>query len=238
MIEAVRKTVHRGLRRRGGISGLHGRCAELVADRAPPIHGNDVKEIVLEEREGGGVFEVSKRKVRGALGDRHSRGDPPNRLVPAWNILGRDPVGTEGRVRFLPEGDATRVEPEHRGWDAIAEQAAGEAGLYDTGWDYVSAASRGAPTRKADVHRLGTAGPSSERSDERREAAGEQRVSPPPRARRASTTNPRGHALLRAAPPTSGCGRLERRDANEVVALALAVPTSARERHLVCPPSR
>jgi uncharacterized protein YndB with AHSA1/START domain len=95
-----------------------------------------VKEIVFEEREGGEVYEVSTGGEKGHWATVISW-DPPNRLVLAWNILGREAIGTELEVRFLPEGDSTRVELEHRGWDAIAEEAAEKRDSYDTGWDHV-----------------------------------------------------------------------------------------------------
>ena len=47
--------------------------------------------------------------------------DPPNELVLAWRPNRRDEPPTEVRVRFLSEGEATRVELEHRGWERLAE---------------------------------------------------------------------------------------------------------------------
>ena len=40
-------------------------------------------------------------------------------------------------MRFSPEGNGTRVELEHRGWDAIAEDASEKRDSYDTGWGQV-----------------------------------------------------------------------------------------------------
>jgi hypothetical protein len=37
-------------------------------------------------------------------------------------------------VRFAPEGEGTRVELEHRGWE---KSGAGERSSYDGGWEYV-----------------------------------------------------------------------------------------------------
>lgn len=100
------------------------------------IHGTEVKEIVFEEREGGEVFEVSAGGDKGHWATVLSW-DPPNRLVLAWNILEREAVATEVEVRFLPEGDGTRVELEHRGWDSVAEEPTEKRDAYDTGWGYV-----------------------------------------------------------------------------------------------------
>ena len=63
--------------------------------------------------------------------------EPPGRLVLAWNILNADAEPTEVEMRFVPEGDGTRVELEHRGWERLAEGGAEKRANYDTGWDFV-----------------------------------------------------------------------------------------------------
>jgi hypothetical protein len=40
-------------------------------------------------------------------------------------------------IRFVLEGDATRVELEHRGWDRLGDEAAEARDGYDSGWDLV-----------------------------------------------------------------------------------------------------
>ncbi len=100
------------------------------------ITGRDVTDIVFEEREGGEVYELSSTGEKGHWATVVTW-DPPNRLMLTWNILERPGDATELEVRFLPEGDGTRVELEHRGWDAIVESAAEKRASYDTGWDQV-----------------------------------------------------------------------------------------------------
>ena len=63
--------------------------------------------------------------------------EPPGRLVLAWNVLQAESVATEVEVRFVADGDGTRVELEHRGWEALAEGGAEKRSSYDTGWDFV-----------------------------------------------------------------------------------------------------
>ncbi|HTJ44077.1 MAG TPA: SRPBCC domain-containing protein [Kofleriaceae bacterium] len=56
--------------------------------------------------------------------------EPPRRLVVAW--LGTSKVAgaeTEVEVRFDPEGAATRVTIEHRGWDRVPALHPGRHGL-------------------------------------------------------------------------------------------------------------
>jgi hypothetical protein len=99
------------------------------------IHGT-VSEIVFEPEVGGEVYELSttgeKRHWATVL-----EWDPPGGLVLAWNIRGADDVPTEVEIRFVSDGDATRVELEHRGWDALGAGGATKRGDYDTGWEFV-----------------------------------------------------------------------------------------------------
>jgi uncharacterized protein YndB with AHSA1/START domain len=95
-----------------------------------------VREIVFEPGEGGEVYEVSTAGEKGHWATV-TGWDPPARLVLAWNILERPGEQTEVEVRFTPEGAGTRVELEHRGWEALAEGASDKRADYDTGWDHV-----------------------------------------------------------------------------------------------------
>lgn len=95
-----------------------------------------VREIVFEPREGGEVYEVSTAGEKGHWATV-TGWDPPARLVLAWNILERPGEQTEVEVRFTAEGDGTRVELEHRGWESLAEGAAEKRADYDTGWGNV-----------------------------------------------------------------------------------------------------
>lgn len=95
-----------------------------------------VSEIVFEPRAGGEVYEVSTTGEKGYWASV-LEWEPPSRLVLAWNILHAEDSATEVEVRFLPDGDATRVELEHRGWERLAEAAEEKRSNYDTGWDFV-----------------------------------------------------------------------------------------------------
>jgi uncharacterized protein YndB with AHSA1/START domain len=59
--------------------------------------------------------------------------EPPHRFVFTWEI-GED-CGNEVEVRFLAEGDGTRVDLEHRGWDSGTTPESWRG--YDTGWGSV-----------------------------------------------------------------------------------------------------
>ena len=95
-----------------------------------------VAEIVFEERVGGEVYEVSTSGEKGHWATV-LEWEPPGRLVLARNIREAEASPTEVEVRFLPEGDGTRVELEHRGWERLAEDAEEKRSSYDSGWDFV-----------------------------------------------------------------------------------------------------
>jgi Activator of Hsp90 ATPase homolog 1-like protein len=101
------------------------------------IHGNRVRDVVVEGREGGEVYEVS------VDGDRAHWGtvttwEPPERLVVAWRV---NPAAaeTEWEARFSVEGQGTRLEFEHRFWERLGEGGADSRESYNVGWDTVLA---------------------------------------------------------------------------------------------------
>jgi uncharacterized protein YndB with AHSA1/START domain len=65
--------------------------------------------------------------------------EPPRRVVLAWKPNERPTPPTEVDVRFSPDGDATVVELEHRGWDRLGPAAAEIHPLYasENGWTMV-----------------------------------------------------------------------------------------------------
>jgi uncharacterized protein YndB with AHSA1/START domain len=136
VIEAVRKTVTVDCAVEEAFRVFTAEAQSWWPTESHSIHGEDVREIVFEEGEGGEVYEISGSGEKGHWATVVTW-EPPNRLVLAWNILEKDPVATELEVRFLPEGDRTRLELEHRGWDAVAQDAPEKRDSYDTGWDRV-----------------------------------------------------------------------------------------------------
>ena len=87
------------------------------------VSGEPGLAVVLEPRRGGRIYE------RTAAGVEHDWGEvtawePPGRFVYLWHI-GRDRAdATEVEIRFVDRGDATTlVEIEHRGWEALGDEA-------------------------------------------------------------------------------------------------------------------
>ena len=98
----------------------------------------DVDEIVFEPEIGGEVYEVGANGERGHWATV-LEWDPPHRLVLAWNVLERAGDLTEVEVRFLPDGESTRVELEHRGWENVELAGPAKRSSYESGWDAVLA---------------------------------------------------------------------------------------------------
>jgi uncharacterized protein YndB with AHSA1/START domain len=106
-----------------------------------PIHefklaDKDIIEVVFEEKAGGRIFE------RHTDGSEDEWGhvlawEPPNRFVMSWFPTRTETDTTELEVRFIPEGDSTRVELEHRGWEIFAAEAEKTRAGYDGGWNTV-----------------------------------------------------------------------------------------------------
>jgi uncharacterized protein YndB with AHSA1/START domain len=136
VIEAVRKTVTVDCTVEEAFRVFTADATSWWPIATHSINGRDVKEVVFEEREGGQVYEVTASGERGHWATVVAW-EPPGRLVLAWNILEREALPTEVEVRFVPEGDQTRVDLEHRGWERLAENADAKRDSYDTGWGQV-----------------------------------------------------------------------------------------------------
>ena len=97
--------------------------------------GEPPAEAVFEPQVGGRVYSMT------ASGQEHewatvTAWEPPSRVAVDWHVTAGKP-STELEVRFVPEGDGTRVELEHRGWEAYGDEAADTRASYNSGWDTV-----------------------------------------------------------------------------------------------------
>ena len=62
--------------------------------------------------------------------------DPPSSFLLRWRVSPGKPP-TELKVAFFAEGDGTRVQLTHAGWESFADDAAEELQGYTSGWDTV-----------------------------------------------------------------------------------------------------
>ena len=96
----------------------------------------DAVTAILEPREGGRLYE-RMRDGREADWARVRVWDPPRRVVLEWRVNPNAPAATEIEVRFSPDGDGTRVDLEHRGWEQFGEAAPDARGSYESDWPMV-----------------------------------------------------------------------------------------------------
>jgi uncharacterized protein YndB with AHSA1/START domain len=96
--------------------------------------GRPAETAVLEGREGGRFYE------RTGSGTEHwgtiLAWEPPERVVISWELVPDRPP-TEVEVRFTPDGEGTRVDLEHRGFERLGERAGEVAAGYGSGWPVV-----------------------------------------------------------------------------------------------------
>ena len=145
-VAPVRKNVH--------VNAKPARAFEVFTSRMtswwPPTHTIlkvALKEHVLEPRVGGRWYQVG---VDGSVCENGKvlAWEPPERLLLAWQINADwtyDPdLITEVEVRFIPEGDGTRVELEHRYLERMGEKGETARAMVDApgGWGAILEAFR------------------------------------------------------------------------------------------------
>jgi uncharacterized protein YndB with AHSA1/START domain len=96
--------------------------------------GRPAETAAIEPGEGGRFFE------RTGSGTEHWGTilvwEPPSRIVISWELRPERPP-TEIEVRFTAEGDGTRVDLEHRGFERLGDEAVEVSAGYSEGWSKV-----------------------------------------------------------------------------------------------------
>ena len=91
------------------------------------------RRIEIEPWEGGEIREIAADGAT-AHWARIDVWEPPARLVLAWKPNPDRSTPTEVEVRFTADGEQTRVELEHRGWERLRADADEARESYATGW--------------------------------------------------------------------------------------------------------
>ena len=115
--------------------------AELATWWPLATHGvfkENAATVVFEAREGGRIVETSKDGAENVW-STVAVWDPPTRVVFTWAPDVDKSVQTEVEIRFAPDGDGTRFELIHRGWERWGDQANSYRTGYDNGWTGVLA---------------------------------------------------------------------------------------------------
>ena len=97
------------------------------------IGGDKITEVVFEEHAGGRIFERHDDGGEGEWG-RVLAWEPPHRFAMSWYPGSDSSTATELEVSFVPEGDGTRVDLTHAGWEILGKKATENRAAYDGGW--------------------------------------------------------------------------------------------------------
>jgi uncharacterized protein YndB with AHSA1/START domain len=110
------------------------------------VSQEDAETVVVEPGVGGRVYE------RARSGERHTWGEvlvwePPSRFAFSWHPGRAADTAQEVDVRFTAEGETTRVDLEHRGWESLVGRDGEIPSHFDSGWNealasYVALAER------------------------------------------------------------------------------------------------
>ncbi len=111
------------------------RTAEWWPLATHSLAGEEAEAAFFEGRVGGRVYERSRTGDE-ALWATIVAWEPPHRFALEWKVNPAKP-STELEVRFTAEGDGTRVDLEHRGWEQYGDDAEQQTSNYDGGWDFV-----------------------------------------------------------------------------------------------------
>jgi len=143
--QAIRKSIVVGVPPEAAWSTYTERIGEWWPLATYSIHGERARTALFEGGQGGRLYE------RTASGEEAHWAEilawePPSRLVLLWQVNPERPA-TEVEIRFVSEGNGTRVEVEHRGWERLGDAAEEARASYESGWDtvlapYVEAAAR------------------------------------------------------------------------------------------------
>lgn len=92
--------------------------------------------VVMESHVDGRLYE------RTPEGEEHLWGtvvswEPPRRIVYSWHPGRGEETAQEVEITFSAEGDSTRVQVRHYGWEKLGDRLEEVVASYDEGWDKV-----------------------------------------------------------------------------------------------------
>ena len=100
------------------------------------LYDDKAETVIFEPRVGGRVYERSSEGEEGVWGTL-TAWDPPYGFAMTWHP-GRGPETAQAlELRFSPEGEGTRVDLVHTGWERLGDRMAEIGGHYDEGWNLV-----------------------------------------------------------------------------------------------------
>ena len=135
-VAPVRKDAHLPLSPADAFRHFAGRFGEWWPFSKVSVGTTNVASVHLEGKQGGRIFE------RWTSGEERPWGtilvwDPPQRLRFSWHPGQDELLAQEVELTFTPDGDGTRVQLEHCGWEKLGDRAEAMRESYDTGWQLV-----------------------------------------------------------------------------------------------------
>ena len=104
---------------------------------AKSFAGGDVT-VVFEAEPGGRIFERANDGSERDWG-RVTAAEPPRRLAYTWHLMFDASDATDVEVTFTPEGDGTRVELVHSGWERLGAEIGRERrDRNEAGWSAIA----------------------------------------------------------------------------------------------------
>ncbi len=102
--------------------------------KGPSFGGKDLKDMFIEGRVGGRFYEIYDDGSEYEIG-RVTAYQPPEVVAFTWRAPSWEKA-TQVEVRFNPDGNGTRIELEHSGWEQDPKLQEGRKS-HDGGWDFV-----------------------------------------------------------------------------------------------------
>ena len=104
--------------------------------RTHSVAKEDAATCVFEARVGGRIYERTSGGEE-LLWGTVVECEPPSRIVYAWHPGRSESTSQQVEMRFDPDGEGTRVEIVHTGWDRYGDDRDEAFADYETGWEYV-----------------------------------------------------------------------------------------------------
>jgi uncharacterized protein YndB with AHSA1/START domain len=103
--------------------------------RTHAVDPKTAETVILEGREGGRMFERTPAGEH--LWGTVVAWEPPSRIGYTWHPGREEETAQEVEILFTPEGEGTRVDLRHWGWETFGDRMDEVVADYNEGWDLV-----------------------------------------------------------------------------------------------------
>lgn len=136
MVEPVKKTIEVNCSTETAFDIFTAKIADwwpLDSNSISAMSGGTAKSLIFEPEVGGQIYEIT------AGGDREDWArvtafEPGRRFALAWHVMTPEDKATEVEVSFTSNGDGTRVDLVHTGWEVLEDNGQQSRDNYNGGW--------------------------------------------------------------------------------------------------------